>query len=104
MSIDVHLEQVLSLHDALTIIPKTRRGKSAHISTIHRWVQRGLQGVRLETISIGGVRCTSREALQRFFTRVTQVMDGRDAIARDGPVGEGRRAQQVEAQLDLIGI
>ena len=36
------------------------------ISAIYRWMQRGIKGVRLDAIRIGGTTYTSREALQRF--------------------------------------
>jgi hypothetical protein len=37
---------------------------------------RGVRGVRLETLMVGGTRCTSVEALQRFFERITVATDG----------------------------
>lgn len=43
-----------------------------HTSTFYRWSTVGCRGVVLETIQIGGTRCTSREALQRFFERLSQ--------------------------------
>lgn len=38
-----------------------------HISTLHRWRLRGVRGVRLESILIGGSRFTSRQAITRFI-------------------------------------
>ena len=54
-------ESLLSLGDAAKTLPN-----SPHISTVWRWVNRGVRGVVLETIVIAGRRFTSREALQRF--------------------------------------
>jgi len=52
-------------------LPRRRRGRKLNIATVFRWAQRGLRGVRLETISIGGTKCTSEEALKRFFARLS---------------------------------
>jgi len=52
-------------------LPRRRSGKRPHISTIFRWAQRGVHGVQLETIRIGGTLCTSEEALVRFFQRLS---------------------------------
>jgi len=48
-------------------------GKRVHISAVYRWVQRGIKGVRLEAIRIGGTTYTSREALQRFALPANEV-------------------------------
>lgn len=47
-----------------------------HISTVHRWRLRGIQGIRLESIRVGGRRVTSLQALERFFARTTAAIDG----------------------------
>jgi hypothetical protein len=56
----------------LGIIPNRRRGRQIHVATLHRWAVHGLNGVVLETLQVGGTRCTSREALRRFFQSLTQ--------------------------------
>ena len=42
-----------------------------NVSTVWRWAQRGVCGVTLETVLIGGRRYTSRVALQSFVERST---------------------------------
>jgi len=51
-------------------------GKRIHPSTLHRWRLRGVRGVRLGTVLIGGTRYTSTEALSRFFAATTAAADG----------------------------
>jgi hypothetical protein len=46
-------------------------GKRVHISTVFRWHQRGVRGIKLETILMGGGRFTSVEALIRFCDATT---------------------------------
>ena len=69
--IDVANENTISLTEAAKQLPRRRAGKRTHVATLYRWGIRGLNGVRLETIQIGGTRCTSVEALQRFFDRLS---------------------------------
>ena len=70
--VDSTSECLLTLAQAAEDLPRRRRGGKTNISTLYRWSQSGCRGVRLETIQIGGTRCTSREALQRFFERLSQ--------------------------------
>jgi hypothetical protein len=70
-------ETVISLADAAQLLPRRRRGRKIHVSTFYRWTTVGCRGVVLETIQIGGTRCTSREALQRFFERLSSPSGGR---------------------------
>lgn len=71
--IDPLTEQVISLREATKCLPVRRRGKPVHISCIYRWTLNGCKGIKLESIQIGGTRCTSREALGRFFERLSQA-------------------------------
>ena len=65
-------------------IAPTAGGPEDHVSTLYRWATAGCRGVVLESIQVGGTRCTSREALQRFFERLSQP-------ARPGPLAEANR-------------
>ena len=56
---DLLTEQRLSL-------AKLARQEGFSIPTAWRWAQRGVNGVRLESILIGGRRHTSEEAFRRF--------------------------------------
>ena len=78
---DIQSEHVFPLGDLprQKCIPRRRGGKRLHKSTGFRWVQRGLRGVRLEAIRIGGTLCTSVEAVQRFFDALTHG----DQVVRD---------------------
>jgi hypothetical protein len=77
--IDIHLEQVISLAQAADESPRRRKSKKVHISCFYRWSTVGCKGVILETLQFGGTRVTSREALQRFFERLSQPRQGRAA-------------------------
>ena len=58
-------EQLLTLAAAAREVPG-RSGRGVSVSTVWRWTLRGVRGVKLETLMVGGIRHTSREALQRL--------------------------------------
>ena len=77
--IDIQNEEILSLAQAGRWLPQIRgaraTGKGVHPTTIWRWTHYGVAGpdgekVLLESLKIGGTRCTSIEALQRFIDRL----------------------------------
>ena len=65
-SIDIFTETPLTAKEVAKLLP----GRP-HVSSVHRWMNRGRRGIRLEYVEIGETRYTSREALQRWFDRVT---------------------------------
>jgi len=94
--IDISTETVVSLSEATRHLPR-RRGKWPHVSCLYRWTQRGCKGIRLETIQIGGTRCTSVEALQRFFEALTAPT----APAAPTTTSRARQRSIAQAEADL---
>jgi Protein of unknown function (DUF1580) len=94
--IDISTETVLSPAEARNRLPARRAGKRPDIATIYRWMQIGCRGIRLEFIVIGGTRCTSLEALQRFFDRLTEAAEP-SAPAIPPPALTKTRQRQIEA-------
>jgi hypothetical protein len=66
--IDIEHEHLVAIHDVPKLLPVRSNGKRIHISAVYRWVQRGVRGIHLEIVRVGGTSYTSREALQRFAT------------------------------------
>ena len=98
--IDITAERVLSLTQAARLLPRRRRGRKPSPSTLYRWAKRGLRGVRLETVRVGGTLCTSVEALNRFFAE----LDGAATRACSVPHAPQPSAREVESQLDKLGL
>ena len=71
-----------------------------HVSTGYRFISKGSHGVILETVIVGARRYTSREALRRFVSRVTAVVNGAPQPHADA----SDRDQRVERELDDAGI
>ncbi len=70
-------EELRPLALAVEWLPTRRRGKPPHAATLFRWAAKGLNGVKLEVVQVGGTKCTSRQALARFFQKLTDVTVGR---------------------------
>lgn len=102
--IDVEAEEVLSLREAAASLPCRRAGKRTAASTLYRWTVAGCRGVVLDHIQIGGTRCTSREALQRFFDRLTHASRGGSSppVSRSSAQRQ-RRSEAAAKELERLG-
>ena len=69
--IDITNEQLVPIRQVPQRLPPHSNGKTVHVSAVYRWIQRGVRGVQLEAIRIGGTTYTSAEALQRFADQLT---------------------------------
>lgn len=67
--IDVMNEHIVPLSQVS--LPGRSAGKRIHVATVHRWVMRGIRGIRLEAVTVGGRKVTSHEAIQRFAEALT---------------------------------
>jgi hypothetical protein len=96
--IDIHREHMLTITSAARELP----GKP-HVSTLWRWINRGVRGVRLSTIMVGGTRYTSREALQTFCEATTAAADGTATPSRTSKQRQ-RDIDRAERELSEAGI
>lgn len=95
-------EELLSLAAAARILPRRRGGKKVHTATLYRWTTTGLKGVVLESLQVGGTRCTSQQALQRFFDQLSPL-----PTSHRSPECHSQRtkkAMRVEKELDELGV
>ena len=99
MSIDTELETLLTFDDARTAFPGDRR---LSLATLHRWRLNGVRGVKLETVLIGGLRYTSREAISRFIA--AQNADDVPAAPAITPTQRRRQAQAAQRALQEAGL
>jgi hypothetical protein len=89
--IDTQSEQIITFGQAADDLPRRRRGRKTHVSSFYRWATVGCRGVVLETIQVGATRCTSKQAHQRFFERLSQPSQA-GAVSR--PAGRVRTLAQ----------
>jgi hypothetical protein len=99
MAIDPFEETVGTFSKLAKMLPRTRNDRPVHANTLRRWAFTGRRGIKLETIAIGGVTCSSREALARFFDRLTNLKQ-----PDPSPVRDRKRQVRVEECLKRFGL
>jgi hypothetical protein len=82
MAIDLS-EDLRSFADVPDLLPRRTGGRRVHVSAVYRWASRGIRGVRLEWVQVGGIRYTSREALDRFVAALSGAAPADAAAARE---------------------
>lgn len=111
-------EKLMSLQEAARYVNGRfcRGEKKLHVSTLFRWASRGVKGRKLETVSIGSLKATSEEALNRFFSPVAEqptTCPPAGPPPPGGPVSAGstlstssrdRRAREAERLLTEAGV
>jgi hypothetical protein len=101
--IDFNEEQLISLQEAAKILPRRRAGRPVHVSCLYRWTQIGVKGVILESVQVGGTRCTSRQALSRFFQRLTSGTTTASPMIRT-PARRERDLKNAMKELEAAGV
>jgi hypothetical protein len=100
--IDLSTETLKSLSEAAKLLPRRRRGKRPHPSTLHRWATNGLRGEKLEVLRVGGTICTSEQALCRFFERLTKGDRTLGATIQTAEITVAR--SDADQELDELGL
>ena len=96
-TIDTFLETVISIDDAAKHVSKIS-GKKRNRNVLLRWANRGVAGVKLPTIRIGGELFTSQEALNWFLNESRKSK----TQSRSKATSEGmRRAKLVKSGVEL---
>jgi hypothetical protein len=105
MAIDINAEELLEL-SKVPVNLERRTGKRLNVSTVYRWINRGIAGIQLETILVGGCRYTSAEALNRFFSQSTLAKQGKLSKATTEGIRRAKaiREKQVEQRAKQLGI
>lgn len=100
--LDINSERIVSLTEAAGLLPRRRQGKKPNVATLYRWAQRGCRGVILETVQVGGTKCTSIEALQRFCNQLSTGTS--QAALPTTSAAQSKRLAEVNRKLDAAGF
>ncbi len=105
MAIDINHDQLVELRSVPKLLEK-QIGKRLNLSTLYRWQSRGIAGIKLETVAIGGARFTTLEALNVFFTTSTLARQGKLSDGTTEGIRRARliREQQLEREAKELGI
>lgn len=103
-------ETLLTLSQAARRLPNVRGSKPLSPATLFRWINVGLKSrsgevVRLEAWLIGGTRCTSVEALERFFQRLDDVAPAKPLMSQQSRKikKQGEEAMEILRSRGVIG-
>lgn len=59
-------EKLVTLKELARRLPSARRGRSVHVHTVRRWALKGINGIALGTVTIGGTVYTSEQEIERW--------------------------------------
>ena len=99
--IDISNEHLIPIREVPRKLPPRPTGRRVHISAVYRWLTRGIRGVCLESVRIGGSTYTSMEALQRFADQ----LNGGHSSSSTSPsttVSQRKRTDQAARQAEAI--
>jgi hypothetical protein len=69
----------LTMTEAAALLPGRKPGKRLYVNTVWRWCRKGLRGVRLRSVLVGGQRLTTRQWLQEFIQAMSEAREPGDA-------------------------
>ena len=102
--IDQSTETLISFADAAKLLPTIRGGKRPHASCLYRWSTTGCRGIVLDSVAIGGARCTSRESLDRFFSALTDRSVGQAVKPTPKAAKNNQRHEASDRRLVAKGL
>jgi hypothetical protein len=65
-------EEIITFGRAAQLLPSVN-GKPVHSTSVWRWGRKGVRGLRLECLRIGGRFVTSMEAVERFGKALAEL-------------------------------
>ncbi len=104
MTVSITDEDVMRLRELAKLAPRGRNGKKTALSTLIRWGTVGIKGVRLELLKAGSVWCSSPQALQRFFDRLTAIESAGVLPSQDRPAAAAADDADVNQRLNEMGF
>lgn len=91
--IDLDKETLLTVKQARAVLPNR-----PSINTIYRWFWKGVRGIKLDSIRVGGRIFTTKEACDRFIHASSRMPTEEERFAERDAI---RNARQF---LDMSGI
>ena len=88
----------MALPDNLVPLTKLAKSLGVHLATCHRWRQRGVKGVRLACVRVGGRWFATEDAAAAFLA----ALNGGADVAPAG--GDDGREAAFEAVLTSRGV
>lgn len=92
--------EALTLRDAAAWIASATGSPEPHVSTVHRWVVRGVRGVRLSATRVGAKFHTTANDIAEFLDRLNSSLH--QHVPQKAPLGPSHGLQEKVrmAQID----
>jgi hypothetical protein len=90
----VEAEKLLSLSEAAELLPNR-----PHVSTLWRWCRRGVKGVRLRTLIVGGRRYTTPSFLEDFVVHLSEPRVVTPTTGSQERAQQKARAEEIAAAM-----
>ena len=101
MGLDRQFIRLQDLPNRSDLIPPRNSGRKLGRATVWRWTTRGVAGVVLRTVNIGGSPATCAEWLNDFFETIAIARRGQPPV-RTGPTINQRTRQIEKAERRCI--
>jgi hypothetical protein len=96
-------ESNLLVQNLAKSLPHGRGSRSIHPGTLRRWIHKGVRGVRLEAVRLGGRWMTSYEAVERFMAALTNTVESPAPVGRS-PTSRLRAISKAERLAEAQGF
>jgi hypothetical protein len=83
-------------------LPRRRGSGKLSLATLWRWSARGVKGIRLRCVAVGGSKCTTEPWLREFFQAVADA--DRTAPTMRTPARRQREIEAAEKRLAAAGV
>ena len=95
----------LSCVPDLRWLPRRRRGAKLSYTCLWRWATKGVAGVVLPTVRVGGTPCTTESDLRHFFAEVAAAKRGETPVQTiRTPAHRAREIEAARQRLAQSGI
>jgi hypothetical protein len=96
--------RLIRLNDVprLPWIPTRRAGSKLHASTVWRWCLRGVAGIKLQHVRVGGTICVTECWLQDFFVALADTQSHGQTSPK--PIQRTRDIAAAQLQLEKQGF
>lgn len=85
----------------LAWLPSRPDGRPIHVQSVYNWTLRGVRGVKLRSLQVGGMRCTTEPWLIEFFERISMPVTTPTAVT---PTQARKAHEAAKARLAAHGI
>lgn len=98
MTIDLMSDELLTLPQFCKL------AGGVNLSTAHRWRMRGIRGIKLQCLRIGGKRFVTRRAAEEFIAAITHAVDGHALTPASVSKRRAAEIAAAEARCTAAGI